>query len=127
MPIPVILERTFLIVTAVLWNIMFILQLFEWTAMLYIIRSQADRSVGEIYYDHNAENIDDKSVHSNQVQYRRREIRLEKTMKVIIITIFFTQMFLNIAFKFDREWNIPLVMFYITELVILFYLFYQLF
>jgi len=35
--------------------------------MLYIIRTQKNRSVGEIYYDHNAENMDDSSVRSNKV------------------------------------------------------------
>ena len=69
--------------------------------MLYIIKSQADRTVGEIYYDHNAENIDDSSVYTNQVQYRRKEIRLQKVMGVIIVTIFCVQLFLNVAFKFD--------------------------
>ena len=92
--------------------------------MLYIIKSQADRTVGEIYYDHNAENIDDSSVYTNQVQYRRKEIRLQKVMGVIIVTIFCVQLFLNVAFKFDKTWNKPIIAFYIVELLILFYLFY---
>ena len=43
------------------WNIIFILQLYEWYAILYIIRTQKNRGIGEIYFDHNNENIDRSS------------------------------------------------------------------
>ena len=39
------------------WNIIFILQLYEWYAILYIIETQKDRGIGEIYFDHNNEDI----------------------------------------------------------------------
>jgi hypothetical protein len=47
---------------SMLLNIIFsnivLVQIFEWTAMLYIIVTQENRSVGEILYDHQHENID---------------------------------------------------------------------
>ena len=59
-----------------LWDTIFILQLFEWYAMLYIIKTQKDRNIGEIYFDHNNEDINRTTEDAYQVNYRRKEMRI---------------------------------------------------
>ena len=44
-----------------IWNYIFILQIFEMIIMLYIIESQRDNSIEELYFQFNAENMDDSS------------------------------------------------------------------
>ena len=36
----------------------FLLQIFEWCAVLYIIETQKDRDLGQILYDYNTENME---------------------------------------------------------------------
>ena len=67
-----------------LWRTTLLLQIFEWTAVLYIIKIQDNKHIGEIYFEHNAENIDKLSVASGEISNRR----FEKTEKNIFIACF---------------------------------------
>ena len=42
-------------------TLVFLFQIFEWQAMLYLINTQKDRDINEILYDHNAEEIHDRT------------------------------------------------------------------
>jgi len=53
-------------------NFLFVMQTFEWAIMLYMIRTQANRRLEEILYDHNHENPTEKRG-KNQKTYRRNE------------------------------------------------------
>lgn len=58
-----------------------LLQIFEWAAMLYIIRTQRKRSVNQILYEHGAENVSHsikfslkkKAFKQDNLTYRRKE------------------------------------------------------
>jgi len=43
-----------------LTDFIFLLQTFEWIAMLYLIRYQKNKTVEEIAYEYNAEHMDEK-------------------------------------------------------------------
>ena len=38
-------------------ELVYLIQIFEWVAMNYVIKSQKGRKVGEILYDYNTENL----------------------------------------------------------------------
>jgi hypothetical protein len=59
----------------IIWNFIFVLQIFEITAMLYIIESQRDNSVEELYYQYNAENMEESST-SQKYSFRHKELRI---------------------------------------------------
>ena len=119
---------------SMLLNIIFsnivLVQIFEWTAMLYIIVTQENRSVGEILYDHQHENIDkpmvDTSVYSDvsqvqQIAYRRLEIKLAKNFKCAFISHNIICFVVYLAFIFDNAPTQDLETFGIFKAIGIFY------
>ena len=88
------------------------------------MNSQFGRSIGEIYYDHNAENIKESTVSEGQISYRRREIKLEKLFKCIGLSIMFLHTALDLGFRFTSNGeNYPIVAFYVFEVIVLYHFF----
>ena len=84
---------------------LFTLQMFEWRAMLYLIKTQKDKSIGQIFYDHNSENIfvplDRSALKSKQLISRRREIRLKKQFRLENVLMIIAFVFLMVYGLFD--------------------------
>ena len=58
-------------------NTTFMLQIFEWIAMIYLISTQKGRRIEEILYDHNAENIQKPlTILEFSKAYRRIEMKM---------------------------------------------------
>ena len=58
----------------------------EWISINYVIKSQKDRRVEEIMFDHNAENVNEKITNESYrstYTFRRKEIMLKNKMIVI--------------------------------------------
>ena len=53
--------------------IVVLLQTFEWNAIIYIVESQSGRTVGEIMYDHGAENMNEGRRLMPKFSLRRKE------------------------------------------------------
>jgi hypothetical protein len=51
------------------------MQLFEWIFAYYILKTQKNRRIEEIVFDHNVENVD-TPIQKGQVAFRRNEIRI---------------------------------------------------
>ena len=67
--------------------------MFEWFAICHVLQVQKDRSIGEILYQHNAENIN-ASMHSDQqFTYKREEKRLHIKMKWFLGILIIFEMF----------------------------------
>ena len=107
------------------WNAIFILQLYEWFAILYIIETQRDRGIGEIYYDHNNENMKNSSISPNQNNYRRREMNIQKRLNVAIVLILLTHSIVDFSFKWNKKLMFVLVIFYLIMGLILVFLFFK--
>ena len=95
---------------------MILLQIFEWQAMVYLIKSQYGRKCEEILYDHNTENINltiSEERQSNRVSdmifkkktnsgglkgnfYRRKEIQMWKIMKIVGVIVLATNILIII-------------------------------
>ena len=52
----------------------------EWIVMIYIIKTQMNRSVGEICFDHQQERITEARERSDKNKYRRNEQTLKKVL-----------------------------------------------
>ena len=87
-----------------LWRSALLLQIFEWYAMLYIIKIQENKHVGEIYYEHNAENVDKLSISSNEISNRRQEIKIRRWFYVIFVVISLMHIFLDIEVYHSEDW-----------------------
>ena len=61
-------------------NLVFLFQIYEWKAMLYIIEAQKDRDVNEILYDLNNENLHDKD---DSIKYRKKEMQMRQIFRII--------------------------------------------
>lgn len=79
-------------------QLMFLLHVYEWAAMYYIMRTQHNRTVNQILYEYNAENMRDRS---DGLNYRKNEIRLAQIFKglTILSTPFFIYVFYSFVFK----------------------------
>ena len=75
------------------------LQILEWYSMIYLIKTQKDRLVEEILWDHNAEHLESSSregtITHQQLRYRKDEVLLKR--KFIISGIFCTCIVLSIG------------------------------
>ena len=84
---------------------LFAIQMFEWRAMLYLIKTQKDKSLGQILYDHNSENVraplEKHEIRSKQRISRRREIRLKKQFRFESVLMTAALLFLVIFGFFD--------------------------
>ena len=74
-----------------------ILIMIEYLAIRYLIKSQMERSVGEIMFDHNHEEIHltlkypknrNSSITVKQITYRREELKLKRNLNRFRITVF---------------------------------------
>lgn len=83
---------------------MFLLHIFEWAAMYYIMNTQHHRTVNQILYEHNAENMNDRS---EGINYRKNEIRIANVFMgfTAVFTIVFLVVFYNFVFLW-KEWSI---------------------
>ena len=77
----------FIIIIYQFQQVEFLAQILEWKAMLYLIETQKDRTLAEITYDFEHENIHDH-IQPDQISYRRKEIRLYKCYKWFAIIEF---------------------------------------
>lgn len=76
------LYETLTLLTYLMFFLIQLLQIYEWMAMLYILNTQKNRRVEEIYYDHNAENIHSREGSDySKLNYRKKELALAKKMK----------------------------------------------
>ena len=75
--------------------IILMLQFSEWIFVNYMIINQDDRTVGEITFDHNAENVDEPIL-PGQVNFRRKEYR--QWVKLVIFYVSFTSFLVGAMF-----------------------------
>ena len=71
---------------------MILFQAFEWIIMSYIIKTQMNRSVEEITFDHQHERITEAIRKSDTITYRRYE---RKFKVLFFIAVFFVYPFLE--------------------------------
>lgn len=78
-----------------------LLQIFEWLAMIVLIQTQKDKSLGEILYDHNCENINEplsfEELRSAQRVSRRREIILKRVFQVLTVVLSIVLVFFQVS------------------------------
>lgn len=117
---------------SMLLNIIFsnivLVQIFEWSAMLYIIITQENRSPGEILYDHQHENVEKPIITGEteeqqlQVKYRRIEIKLEKRFRYSLIGHNIFVFFIYLSFIMDNEPTQNYLMFFtVCKVIGIFY------
>lgn len=56
---------------------LFLVQVEEWIAMVYIIITQKSRTIEEIYFDHSHEKITHRLEANDKLKFRRREVRIK--------------------------------------------------
>jgi len=72
--------------------------------MTYIIQTQRDRKVEEIFYDHNNEHLHDE-FSPGQLNYRKREITIKKYYRMFLvfyIVLYFVMLFPFFFVLWDR-------------------------
>jgi hypothetical protein len=69
------LKNSLVIMLNIIMHTMFLLNIYEWIAMWYIIKSQQHRDVNQILYDFNTEEMGTKSLN-----YRKNEFKIAKAM-----------------------------------------------
>jgi len=96
--------------------------------MVYLIKSQLNRRVEEILYDYNYENLQDPidnpwkyKYSKTQISYRRREIKLQKNFKLVII-LFCVGYWLDVAVAFKTNLSVAFYIFALMYLVFTVYL-----
>ena len=106
-----------------LWDTIFILQLYEWYAMLYIIKTQKDRNIGEIYFDHNNEDIHRTTEDAYQVNYRRKEMRIQRGFNLVLAVVLAGTTCLNVLFHWSDKWTIYFIVIYGSAGILLIFLY----
>ena len=72
------------------------LQIFEWIAITYIIKSQQNRDVGQIMFDHTNENMAASVFDSSQIKFRKIEKLIKLSFQIFVFA--FSIMFIVDAF-----------------------------
>lgn len=106
------------------FEVLLLLQSYEWLAMNYIISSQKNRDVNEIMFDHNHENMQNRICWFSHEEncYRRKEIYLKwfiwidfilfttSFISLYLIRIFLSNMIIDYFLLYLWGWCIALVM-----------------
>ena len=56
------------------------LQIIEWIVMIYVIKTQMNRSIGEITFDHQQERITEAIERNDKNKFRRNERKMQKVL-----------------------------------------------
>lgn len=76
-------------------------QVFEYTSMIMLILAQRNKTIGEILYDHNSENMSEpltlQQLKSAQRISRRRELFLKKVFQVLTVIFILSLLFFEVS------------------------------
>ena len=91
----------------------------EWIFASYIIRTQKDRRVEEITFDHNNENMEDES--EDGLDFRKYEIRLRNFFRLLMVVGFL----ITLPHVFIGQWKLKQKWIYVLFLLVLNLLFWS--
>ena len=91
----------------------------EWIFASYIIRTQKDRRVEEITFDHNNENMEDES--EDGLDFRKYEIRLRNFFRLLMVLGFL----ITLPHVFIGQWKLKQKWIYVLFLLALNLLFWS--
>lgn len=95
---PLMYVRYFIQITIyMIFTNIIMISIMEWASMYYIVKSQEGRSIGEIMFDHQQENmesdvsrsdtIDSRFKHQKLANYRKKELRNRKRYGCYLVTM----------------------------------------
>ena len=96
-------------------------QIFEWVAMIMLILTQKDKSLGEILYDHNYEDMSERltlqQLKTSQRVSRRRELFLKSVFQIVAIVctaiLFFFQFCIDFFGRFYLGYLVYILILYL--------------
>jgi hypothetical protein len=88
-------NSTFKIIAINMWNCILVFEIMEQYAMWTLIENEKDRSVGEILFDYNNENMENSDKDLGPKDYRRKELKLQKIFYMIIVWFIIVDIFIS--------------------------------